>query len=327
MLLSFGRWSEWVASAKPTKSCETTIWICTSPECGWILGIAFCQVYATSSHIVAVLYTDAMKYFSLTDTIHSKYYGVMSTTKTALPYVGTQSCGDEKLTPVDCTSDSTKHQKTVIIAKHLCGLATDISLRSLQTFSNKTPTSGDQKEDQRVAKNAHGVAIATCCHHACSWEDYTGCEWLQARGLSSQEFDVMKVWSSWAHTLTKKIRTAEELAARKLSAHEVADAPETSKEESKESKGGGGGGGGGDKEEEEEEDHGVDPSLASSVPRPAGISLKEMSVIGRMVKRIFDQGRVAYLQRLGMKAHQRRYCDESLSPECYMIIATQDGAA
>ena len=29
---------------------------------------------------------------------------------------------------------------------------------------------------------AKGVAIATCCHHACVWGDYTGSDWLEKQG-------------------------------------------------------------------------------------------------------------------------------------------------
>ena len=34
--------------------------------------------------------------------------------------------------------------------------------------------------DRRVK----GVAIATCCHHACVWGDYTGAHWLLAQGTT-----------------------------------------------------------------------------------------------------------------------------------------------
>ena len=241
----------------------------------------------------------------------------------ALPYIGFRG-SEENFLPSD--RETVKKNKTVIIAKHLCGLATDISLRSLQTFSKKDSCDKDKQVDEKITENAHGVAIATCCHHACSWADYTGAEWLQARGISSQEFDLMKVWSSWAHTLTKKIQSAEGLPTSapfvgKERAESIKDTKEKLVTLSE------------DNEEEVEEevgvgevDHKVDVEMATSVPRPTGISLQEMSVIGCMVKRIFDQGRVAYLKKLGMKAHQRRYCDRALSPECYMIIAVNDSA-
>lgn len=242
----------------------------------------------------------------------------------ALPYVGT---GGQEGAHLPTNSEVVKNNRTVIIAKHLCGLATDISLRSLQTFSKKDPSADIcGNKDKNMTKNAHGVAIATCCHHACSWADYTGSDWLRERDISSQEFGLMKIWSSWAHTLTKKIRTAENLLDHGVTAAERADGikdetPIVAVDEKKQEEQGDLND---DDEEEEGGGHKVDETMASSVPRPHGISLKEMSLIGCMVKRIIDQGRVAYLQALGMNAHQRRYCDRTLSPECYMIIAVHD---
>ena len=217
---------------------------------------------------------------------------------------------------VSLSDDTKKDQKTVIIAKHLCGLATDISLRSLQTFS----CNSEKNNDEKLTKQAHGVAIATCCHHACSWADYTGAEWMTSVGFTSQEFNMMKVWSSWAHTLTKKIRTAEDLVAVKQAEKIVSETKlslikniEIEKLEETASKE--------RANEDDEDEHNTENTFASTVPRPQGITLQEMSVVGCMVKRIFDQGRVVYLQNLGMRAHQRRYCDRTLSPECYMILA------
>lgn len=233
----------------------------------------------------------------------------------ALPYVAS------KLDDGDVTPEGRRAvNKTVIIAKHLCGLATDISLRSLQSFSGKSVSQNNS--DQKLSKNAHGVALATCCHHACSWEDYTGASWLRSQGVTSQEFDVLKVWSSWAHTLTKKIRTAEELDTHKKAMSAAVDGDMFGL--STDTSGDIGNLEGENEENRDEEGHTIDEAVASSVPRPSGINLKEMSIIGCMVKRVFDQGRVAYLQELGMRAHQRRYCDRSLSPECYMIIAVHD---
>jgi hypothetical protein len=100
-------------------------------------------------------------------------------------------------------------------------------------------------------------------------------------------------------------------------------------------------------EEEEEEDgqqHAV-PAMPSGTPRPAGLSFAEMARIGKMVKRVIDQGRVEYLVSLQLgntagvdgsssggssseskggsgayRWRQVQYCDPSLSPECFAII-------
>lgn len=157
------------------------------------------------------------------------------------------------------------------MAKHLCGVATDISLRSAATFSlppdssssSSTSTSSllpsainsncniiksncrsgngssssrhsngkDNSNSNSVGKGdgevlssqLRGVAIATCCHHACTWRDYVGASFLNSLpsnflpsnsqavgessegdsvmptvhtlGLTGAEFDVLKQWS------------------------------------------------------------------------------------------------------------------------------------
>ena len=70
----------------------------------------------------------------------------------------------------------------VVVAKHLCGAATDLALRAVANSA----TAG-----QRV----RGLGIATCCHHACSWEDYCGADWLREKGFSGHEFELLKFWT------------------------------------------------------------------------------------------------------------------------------------
>jgi hypothetical protein len=101
-------------------------------------------------------------------------------------------------------------------------------------------------------------------------------------------------------------------------------------------------------EEEVEREHAI-PAMSSGTPRPAGLSFAEMARIGKMVKRVIDQGRVEYLRSLQLGAitnedtgevddsshrsgsrgrgegsvyrwRQVQYCDPSLSPECFAII-------
>ena len=109
--------------------------------------------------------------------------------------------------------------QVVLVAKHLCGVATDISLRSAATFSllpsSPSSTSGDSGSSSSsgggiLSSQLRGVAIATCCHHACIWNDYVGASALNSpttastsqkrgeltcMGLTGTEFDVLKQWS------------------------------------------------------------------------------------------------------------------------------------
>ena len=51
------------------------------------------------------------------------------------------------------------------MSKHLCGAATDLTLRCLVNTL---------QSDQVFS----GVAIAVCCHHRCTWDDYVAKEYF-----------------------------------------------------------------------------------------------------------------------------------------------------
>lgn len=191
----------------------------------------------------------------------------------------------------------------VLVAKHLCGLATDLSVSSIHNLVRENTSASAS-----AGPAFQGLAIATCCHHACSWVDYTGVDWLcTEQGFTEAEFSVMKQWSGWAHTIKftdEEGKVSESAQSGKASgSDEEVSTPN----------------------EEEAECCEHSAPVNESTVRPAGLTSREMSDVGKMVKRILDQGRVMYLRRLGLPARQVRYCDPSLSPECYMIIATTGG--
>ena len=69
--------------------------------------------------------------------------------------------------------------EVVVVAKHLCGSATDLALRAA------------------VSGQLAGVALAPCCHHSCTWERYVAPEWCACHGISSSEFAVITRLASW----------------------------------------------------------------------------------------------------------------------------------
>jgi hypothetical protein len=79
-----------------------------------------------------------------------------------------------------CLSSSSNKRKVIVAAKHLCGLATDLAIRSLQSLYTSDPSC------------AEGLVIATCCHHACRYVDYCGMEYLHEQGFTPAEFEVMR---------------------------------------------------------------------------------------------------------------------------------------
>uniref|UniRef100_A0A1J3HQV0 tRNA:m(4)X modification enzyme TRM13 n=1 Tax=Noccaea caerulescens TaxID=107243 RepID=A0A1J3HQV0_NOCCA len=74
----------------------------------------------------------------------------------------------------------------VAIGKHLCGPATDLSLRCcLSRQDGESPV-------------LRGLAIATCCHHLCQWKSYINKEYIISLGISKDEFHTMTWFTSWA---------------------------------------------------------------------------------------------------------------------------------
>ncbi|KAL3315103.1 tRNA:m(4)X modification enzyme TRM13 [Cichlidogyrus casuarinus] len=75
----------------------------------------------------------------------------------------------------------------VLVAKHLCGNATDFSLRAIKTLPTET------------LQNLKGVIIATCCHHRCTWDQSTGREYLQSKfQIDDRQFFIISRLSTWA---------------------------------------------------------------------------------------------------------------------------------
>lgn len=73
----------------------------------------------------------------------------------------------------------------VAVGKHLCGGATDVTLRCL--------INGNQ-----TRKSVRGFVIALCCHHRCSWRAFVGKKFLLDNGITQKEFDVMTKMVGWA---------------------------------------------------------------------------------------------------------------------------------
>eukprot|EP00971_Amphidinium_carterae_P112318 2224775-Amphidinium_carterae.1 len=77
-------------------------------------------------------------------------------------------------------------KRVLACAKHLCGGATDIALRSLSV---------DCKTDTML-----GVCMATCCHHRCDTATYINLPFLDHIGLVACDADMKKLakLASWA---------------------------------------------------------------------------------------------------------------------------------
>lgn len=57
----------------------------------------------------------------------------------------------------------------VWFSKHLCGNATDLTLRCAKNYILNS------KNENSINKNPiESIVIATCCHNRCTWTDFVG---------------------------------------------------------------------------------------------------------------------------------------------------------
>lgn len=78
--------------------------------------------------------------------------------------------------------ESSNTLKSVVsYSKHLCGCATDLTLRCLSKI-----------------KDSAGIVIALCCHQVCNFDMYVNRDFLEDYDISRNEFDTLCSMSSWA---------------------------------------------------------------------------------------------------------------------------------
>lgn len=91
---------------------------------------------------------------------------------------------DLVLGKLDCRNQI---QSCIAVGKHLCGAATDLSLRCI--------IKGNSSSVNQATK---GFSIALCCHHKCDWRPYVGKKFLLENGFNKNIFNILCRMSSWA---------------------------------------------------------------------------------------------------------------------------------
>ena len=77
----------------------------------------------------------------------------------------------------------------IMYGKHLCGCATDFSLRCLK-HALEDPTEAEIK--------FKGLVLAVCCHHKCEWDSFCGKDFLKKYNIDSKLFYIIRSISSWS---------------------------------------------------------------------------------------------------------------------------------
>merc|ERR1712136_526633 len=91
-------------------------------------------------------------------------------------------------------------QGLTVVSKHLCGAATDLTLRCVIGCgaSSSSQGLGDVTLEDMIAPVIDGIVIALCCHHRVEYRSYVGHKYLESLGFEPAEFWLLRSLSSWA---------------------------------------------------------------------------------------------------------------------------------
>jgi tRNA:m4X modification enzyme len=73
----------------------------------------------------------------------------------------------------------------IVIGKHVCGAATDLTIRCLI-------------HAVECGLPIKAILIALCCHHRCDWTEYCHRKWMERHHITGTRFEMMRLMSSWA---------------------------------------------------------------------------------------------------------------------------------
>jgi len=179
-------------------------------------------------------------------------------------------------------------ENVVGISKHLCGAATDLSIRCLtQTLDE-------------VESELGGILIALCCHHRCDWSPYVGKEFLTEQGFTEEDFDLLSSITSWCTCGSGKPRKQLE---EQFTEHEV-ESPEQSHPSNL-----------------PQINHLKDRYTRLQLDQAT------REEIGRQAKRVLDYGRLKYLEEVtNLDIELKYYVDPLISLENALIVCSRPAA-
>ncbi|EGD76174.1 hypothetical protein PTSG_00880, partial [Salpingoeca rosetta] len=190
----------------------------------------------------------------------------------------------------------------VAASKHLCGCATDLSLRCLLNLEHKMPGS------------VRGTCIALCCHDKCTWDLYCNQEFFtETLKWTRREFSIIRIVSSWGtldpdediEAMKERRRRKREQAAMAAALHSADNADD-------------------DNDDDDGHDHGDGDGAADNAARhnqQLGLDRKQHVKYGQMAKRLIDWGRVLFLRQHGLNATLERFVEASVTPENVLLLA------
>ncbi|XP_057300356.1 tRNA:m(4)X modification enzyme TRM13 homolog [Hydractinia symbiolongicarpus] len=189
------------------------------------------------------------------------------------------------------------------VGKHLCGGATDLSLRCL--FENQEKETKEEQPSKRIKKGSiasriHSILFALCCYHRCTWSTYVGTKYLSDKGFSSLDFHRITKMAGWATCGFERRTTETQKDDDRVAEEKISKEHEDRAVEEENSK--------------EHDDRAVEKKNLK-VHAGLGLTSHEQEEIGRMCKRIIDHGRLEYIRSYGYRCELIKYVDKEITPE------------
>ncbi|KAL8094434.1 uncharacterized protein LOC141693421 [Apium graveolens] len=171
------------------------------------------------------------------------------------------------------------------IGKHLCGPATDMTIRCCLA----KPCVQDNVAKGTENPYLRGLALATCCHHLCQWKHYINKRYMSNLGFDRDYFHAITWFTSWA--VDADHGTA-------LSDVDATSHPEIM---------------------EDGRDRGIDLLRDEGISR--NMSAVDRAVLGFMCKDIIDMGRLMWMKEHSLDSRLVKYVPSNISPENRLLIA------
>ncbi|KAG0002803.1 tRNA:m(4)X modification enzyme TRM13 [Entomortierella chlamydospora] len=193
-------------------------------------------------------------------------------------------------------SEYVEKKPVVAISKHLCGGATDLTLKCLTSYQQS------ERKHSSLPSPVKGILIALCCHQLCHHYMYPNQQFLKEIDISAEEFVYLTRMSSWAvcvnQTKTEKAGALSEASVDS----------ETSSNNSPAAC---------------DDDHRIEAdseleNLSNNIP---AMDSQARERLGQQCKRLLDIGRVRYLKENGFDAELVYYVDPETSLENLALMA------
>ncbi|XP_051141621.1 uncharacterized protein LOC127258711 [Andrographis paniculata] len=179
----------------------------------------------------------------------------------------------------------------VAIGKHLCGPATDVTLRCCIHKQSYEWTASHPPRG--AICYLRGLAIATCCHHLCQWKNYINKAYISDLGFTEEEFHAISWFTSWA---VDADHGSEFVVTESSTGHEIIMS-ETMNEWQ------------------------LDSASCEVSDIVRSMQPIHRAALGFMCKDIIDAGRLMWLKAQGLQSELVKYVPIDISPENRLLIA------